>query len=91
MTDEQIHDPLITVTLNDLMSGMISVNENVVGMTNLTETMKQDLISGVSRVKSYVANAAYNYYSMNDFEPTPEVIPLMRDIVECYAEDGGRL
>lgn len=91
MNEEQIYDPLITVTLNDLLSAMISVNENSAGMMNLTETMKQDLIGGVARVKSYVAHAAYGYYSVNEFEPTPEIIPLMRDIVECYAEDGGRL
>lgn len=88
---EQIHDPLIGVTMNDLLSAMLSVNENTAGMTNITETMKQELINGVMSVKTEVSNAAFSYYSVTDFEPTPEVTKMMRDVVECYAEAGGRV
>lgn len=88
VAEDQITDPLMTARFNDLMSAMLAVNNNKVGMTNITETMKQELLNGVNAIKSTVCVKAFNYYEENDFEPTPEVVPLMIDVVETAALAG---
>lgn len=91
LTEEQINDPMVTVSMNDLMGATLVVQRNCGGMVNLTDTMKQELIEGMKSLKSAVANAAFHYYEIHDFEPKPEVIPLMRDVVETFVEDGGQI
>ena len=89
MTEVQVMDAETTVAMNDLMSAVITVHNSSKGMVNLTDTMKQELISGFKTLKLAVCKAAYKYYSSHEFEDTPEVIPLMREVVEVYAENGG--
>lgn len=91
LAEEQISDPVVTVSMNDLMGATLVVQKSCNGMINLTDTMKQELIEGIKTLKSAVANAAFHFYETHEFEPRPEVIPLMRDVVETYVEDGGQI
>lgn len=91
LAEEQISDPMVTVSMNDLMGATLVVQKSCSGMINLTDTMKQELIEGIKTLKSAVANAAFHFYEIHEFEPRPEVIPLMRDVVETYVEDGGQI
>lgn len=91
LAEEQISDPMVTVSMNDLMGATLVVQKNCGGMVNLTDTMKQELIEGIKSVKSAVASVAYHFYEKHEFEPSPEVIPLMRDVVETYVEAGGQI
>lgn len=60
-------------------------------MVNLSEAMKQGLIDGVMKVRNAIACLAFDYYDDHEFELTPEVIPLMRTVVEGYAASGGKI
>lgn len=91
IVNEQLSDPMITVTMNDLMGAVLAAEKGSSGMTNLTDTMKQELIAGMRTMKTYLAEAAYKYYSDVDFEDTSENVTLMRDVVQCYVESGGKL
>lgn len=88
LVEEQISNPMASATINDLMNAaLISSNQNL-GMVNITDTMKQELINGVDSIKVIVCTEAFNFYDTHDFEPTPEVVPIMRDIVEVAADNG---
>lgn len=91
MSEEQIKEPRAIVTLTDLLGAAVSVSQQKNGMINLTDTMKQEFISGVKTIKMAVSTLAYNYYCDVEFEPTADSIPLLRDVVESYAEAGGAL
>lgn len=89
LMDEQITNPIVMLRMNDLLSAILTVQKNTVGMECITDTMKQELISGVESMKYEICSDAVNYYKKTDFEETPEVVAGMRDIVECYLENGG--
>jgi hypothetical protein len=89
--EEQITDIQIKSTLMDLMSAIMVVKNQSTGMTNLTDTMKQTLISGILMIKKYVSVAAFKYYEVTDFEVDEGTIPIFRDIVETYYESGGKV
>ena len=91
LMDEQITNPIVMLRMNDLLSAILTVQKNTVGMECITDTMKQELISGVESMKYEICSEAVNYYKKTDFEETPEVVAGMRDIVECYLENGGVL
>ncbi len=91
LMDEQITNPIVMLRMNDLLSAILTVQKNTVGMECITDTMKQELISGVESMKYEICSDAVNYYKKTDFEETPEVVAGMRDIVECYLENGGVL
>ena len=71
----------ITVRIRDIMEAAIEVR-NATGMTMLTDDMKNAIISGVNELLSLIRLLAFNYFKINDFEPTPEIIPIMRGVVE---------
>lgn len=91
LAEEQINDSIVEVTLKDLMSSTLSIMHSDLKLQNLTDTMKQELISGVINIRNAVAIPAYSYYRNTEFEDTPDIIPLMRSVVEGYAQSGGRL
>ncbi len=91
LMDEQITNPIVMLRMNDLLSAILTVQKNTVGMECITDTMKQELISGVESMKYEICSDAVNYYKKTDFEETPEVVAGMKDIVECYLENGGVL
>jgi hypothetical protein len=79
---------MITVKMNDLMTAAVTISGQKIGMTNLTDTMKQELISGIDSVKDIVCVQAYKFYSKVDFDDTPDVVELMRDVVSAAADHG---
>lgn len=91
MTEEQIHDAMASVTMTDMIRSVLSIQTADIKMVNLSEVMKQGLIEGAMKIRNIIATEAFSYYEDHEFEPTPEVIPLMRVVVEGYAASGGRL
>lgn len=89
--EEQINDAVVSVTMTDLIRSTLSVQTTELKMVNLSEAMKQGLIDGVMKVRNAIACQAFDYYDEHEFEPTPEVIPLMRTVVEGYAASGGKI
>lgn len=91
MTEEQINDAMASVTMTDMIRSVLSIQTADIKMVNLSEVMKQGLIEGAMKIRNIIASEAFGYYEYHEFEPTPEVIPLMRVVVEGYAASGGRL
>lgn len=75
-------------TKDDLLQAILVVQE-MKSVSYLNDSIKQTLIEGFKSLKVDVARLAYPYYSLVDFEPTEEVIPLMRDVVKMYSQGGG--
>lgn len=69
--------------LNDIVEA-IKTAQMMTQMANLTNVMKDTIIDGVCVLKHEVCVLAWKYYSMNDFEPTPSVIDVMREVVEDH-------
>lgn len=88
---DQITDIVVRAKLSDILNAVVAVEKNTVGMTSLTDTMKQELVKGVKALETSLATEAYSYYWDNEFEDTPEIRPLMRQVVSLYAESGGRI
>lgn len=84
-------DSIVMAKMNDITSAVITVKQNSVGMQNLTDVMKQELIGGVDGIKSSLSSLIVRYYRENEFEATAEVIPIMRDVVDCYLASGGQI
>lgn len=71
----------ITIRIRDIMEAAIEVR-NATGLTFLTDDMKNAITSGIHELLSHIRILAFNYFKINDFEPTPEIIPIMRGVVE---------
>ena len=88
LTDEQITDPMVIARMNDIMQAVLTTMNSAIGLTNLTEGMKSELISGVTEIKDYVCGKAYKYYCDNEFEVTDENKPLLIEVAESAAKNG---
>lgn len=88
LIDEQFSNAYLTATINDVMSALIAISSNNIGMTNMTEAMKQELVSGVDKINSIVCTTAFKFYEENDFEPTDNIVPVMNEVVKSAAENG---
>lgn len=80
--------PAFRTTRDDLIQA-INVVQEMKSVKYLSDNMKNNLVDGIETLKLEVAKLAYDFYSMNDFDPSPEVIPLMRDVVRSYSLGGG--
>lgn len=88
LIEEQFNDAYLTATINDVMSALITISGSNIGMTNMTEAMKQELVSGIDKINSIVCTKAFKFYEENDFEPTDSIIPVMNEVVKSAAENG---
>lgn len=88
LIEEQFNDAYLTATINDVMSALITISGSNIGMTNMTEAMKQELVSGIDKINSIVCTEAFKFYEENDFEPTDSIIPVMNEVVKSAAENG---
>lgn len=88
MTEEQITDPMVVARLNDIMQAVLAVNKSNIGMTNLAESMKSELISGINEIRDHICLKAYSYYCDHEFEPTEENKPVLIDIATVAAKCG---
>ena len=77
-------------TSNDLLQA-IGVVQEMKSVKYLSDNMKQTLTDGLNSLKLEISKLAYDYYSTHDFEPTEEVIPIMRDVVKTYSLGGGEI
>lgn len=88
LIEEQFNDAYLTATINDVMSALITISGSNIGMTNMTEAMKQELVSGIDKINSIVCTKAFKFYEENDFESTDSIIPVMNEVVKSAAENG---
>lgn len=84
---EDNQDTELHVKLRDTMEAIAEVN-NVQGILVLTDAMKQALVSGVTDLLNTLQLLAFDYFKYNDFEPTEEVIPIMRNVVATALARG---
>lgn len=62
--------------------------KTVQGLLYLTNDMKQALTDGVSTLKGTLQLEAFEFFKTNDFEPTEQIIPVMRGIVSAALESN---
>lgn len=84
---EKETDVQITARIRDVMEALAEVSE-VKGALVLTDTMKSALVSGLTELLTAVQLATYEYYKYNDFEPTPEIVEVMRGVVATALDKG---
>lgn len=83
-------DPMVKTRIRDLMSASSAIC-NMKDIINLTDVMKQSLINGVMQVKNAVVFQFMDFYFTHEFELDTALVPMLRDVVQCYAEAGGKL
>lgn len=84
---EDNQDTELRVQLRDTMEAIAEVN-NVQGILVLTDAMKQALVNGVTDLLNTLQLLAFDYFKYNDFEPTEEIIPIMRNVVATALARG---
>lgn len=77
----------LTMRINDIMRAIGIIN-NTQGMVVLTETMKKTLVDGLTEIHDSICLKAFEYYKVTDFEPTEQIKPVMRRIVQVALEKG---
>lgn len=77
----------LTMRINDIMRAIGIVN-NTQGLVVLSETMKKTLVDGLTEIHDNLCLKAFDYYKVNDFEPTEQIIPVMRRVVKVALEKG---
>lgn len=84
---EDNQDTELRVKLRDTMEAIAEVN-NVQGILVLTDAMKQALVNGVTDLLNTLQLLAFDYFKYNDFEPTEEIIPILRNVVATALARG---
>lgn len=72
---------LLTVRMCDILEA-VQVVKSTQGIMFLTEAMKDSINSGIEELLSCLRLQAFEYFKVNDFEPTPQIIPVMRSVVK---------
>ena len=80
-------DVMLQVRLQDVQTAAVTI-KSTQGILFLTDAMKDAIVGGINEVRAALQILAFNYFVTNDFEPTPEIIPMMRDVVKTAAERG---
>lgn len=78
LENENNHE--ITVRIRDILEA-VEVVKTTHGMQFLTDTIKTTINSGISELVSILRLTAFEFFKTNDFEPTSEIVPIMRDVV----------
>lgn len=79
--------PAEIALVKDILNA-VNLAEETSGMLYLTDKMKNAIVEGIGELNSSISLMAFDYYKLNDFEPTTEIIPLMRGVVEVALEKG---
>jgi hypothetical protein len=77
----------ITARISGVLADMIPAIEKLTSTENLgniPDNIKQKIIRNVYIIKTEIAKLAYTHYRFNHFEPTEDVIPIMREVVMIY-------
>ena len=77
----------LSMRIADVMRA-IGVITNTSGLLVLTEAMKKTLIDGLTEIHDNICLRAFDYYKVNDFDVTEQIIPVMRRVVEVALEKG---
>lgn len=88
LADDITSEPMLGVQLEDLLASLGEIR-NQTGLSCLTETMKLALVDGITTLQGDICMRAYNYFIINDFEPTEQTIPVMRIVVKTALERGA--
>lgn len=80
--------PLEQAIIRDLLNA-VSLAMETTGMLNLTDAMKTSIVDGIRELYDAIAIKAFNYYKSHDFEPTEELIPLLRSVVQVAVRKGA--
>lgn len=78
LENEKNHN--ITVRVRDILEA-VEIVKGTNGMLYLTDTIKTTLNSGICELVSILRLLAFDFYKVNQFEPTDEIIPVMRGVV----------
>lgn len=78
----------ITVRIRDAMEAVEEVKQ-VEGILFLTQAMKDAIVTGVNELLSTLRLLTFNYFKYNTFEPTEEIIPIMRSVVNEALHKGA--
>ena len=65
-------------------SRLIHLIDDTKTMTEIPPKMKDILMKGVDTVITRFCDVAYGYYSHTEFEPTPIITDVMREVVARY-------
>lgn len=77
----------LTMRIHDIMNaiGVITAQS---GMDVLTDAMKKSLVDGLTEVHDAICLKAFEYYKVTDFQPTEQIIPVMRRVVQVALDKG---
>ena len=84
---EKENNAEINSRIRDLMESVIAI-KNTSGLVNLTESMKTTLVAGLNEISDTISLLAYRYFQTHEFEPTNEIIPVMRNVVSVALAKG---
>lgn len=86
MLKDQLVDPMMTAKLGKIRDSVIELSNITGNITVIPEEVKDSLISELKEIQKYVADNAYEWYSTHEFEDTPQVVTLMREVVMTHFE-----
>lgn len=78
---------MVQAQIRDVLEALEAI-KTVQGLLYLTSDMKQALTDGVSALKCTLQLEAFEFFKTNDFEPTEQIIPVMRGIVSAALESN---
>lgn len=81
------NDPDVERCLNDLMGSIGTIKETN-GLQNIPDKMRTVLIDGLEELVEVICMKAYYYFQTNDFEPTEQIIIVMREVVKVAIKKG---
>lgn len=80
--DEEDRKGMVAIVLEDVYKSINLVKQ--VNYVKVPDSIRKSLIMGLKKLKYEICLMAYDYYSINEFQPTPEVVEIMQDVVNTY-------
>ena len=77
----------LTASFRDVMEA-ISVVKSTQGIIYLPDAMKTALNDGIDSLLHRLCLLAYDHFKYNEFEPTEQIIPIMRRVVKSALVEG---
>lgn len=78
---------MLKARIDDILSCYTLAKERP-NLTNLTEGMKSAIVNGCTELRVECCTLAYYYFQTHDFDDTPQIIPIMRSVVQVAIERG---
>lgn len=76
----------LAATFEDFFQAL-ELAENI-EMSMLPDAIKVTFENALLSIKAEVGKLTYSYFSVNHFEPSEELIPIMKEVVRCHYEGG---